>query len=546
MTQNATQTSEATVLSFADPAPELEEILRLIFQFTEQASLSRAARVSRAWSNIALDELWRSLPSIFPLLKLLAPLEWILDPTKHQRTLCTSLVDADWDRFRGYALRVQCVNIDNALEVDLPHESAALVQMFHRTAPLLPNIETISWRFIQTKNCTSILPFIGPQLEHVTLVMERGINENEQRLLMRSLGNFVPNLRSLRLTSLTPTSDWTGFLAQSIYSWPKLVHLELPPFFLTPAVVAATASLPLLTKLNSSGWRSSYETYSTGGMNFKFTPGSFPKLDSLSFAALPNKMLQVLRSTDHVRQLQTICLDCPTFSGPWEIERVFTQLADVAQRLVDLQLVCSPVRQYRTSSSNDSLLIQTIRPLFSCTRLRRFHLVAPRFEPLTDADIVEMGKSWPAMRCLTLSPAPVADHPSGTPFSTLPAFAKNLPNLQKLRLLFDTETSEFDGNLYPTHRFKKLEVLGVGFSSVPRGKAQEIGFLLASLCQTAPAIEVGITKYHRGDDIPEPRRSELLVEWLEVGSAMDLAFRTKKSITPLLRTTGAEQGEPAL
>lgn len=535
MNQSVTQTPVPSSMNLA-PALEQIRILRLIFQFADQASLSSAARVSRAWSEIALDQLWRSLPSIFPLIKLLAPLNWILDATQYHQSLLSSLANADWHRFRGYALRVRCVNADYEFKADLPLDSAALVQMFCRTAPLLPNVQRVSWKFVQSKNCTSILPFIGPQLEKLALVMDRGIDEDEQILLMQSLRNLVPNLRSLRLASFVTAERTSTSLAALISSCPKLLHLELPAGFLTRRVVGTTARLPLLTKLNYSDWRNTCETYHQSGMYFEFTPGSFPQLDTLSFAALPNRMTKVLRSTDHIGRLQVICLDCPAFASSNQIEQVLAQLAAGAQRLVDLQLVCSPIDQLKNPHGDPSLSTEHIVPLFSCTRLERLHLVAPHFAPLTDEDVVDMGRSWPAMRSLTLCPAPLKDQHLGTGFNILSAFAENLPNLRKLGLFLGPGVSEFDGNLYPTHRFRCLETLGVGFSIVPRGKAQEVGFLLASLCQNALAIEVGITKYHRGEDIPVQQKSDLQAGWSEVNSAMNLAFRTKRSSARRLST----------
>ncbi|KAG8937724.1 hypothetical protein FRC00_001624 [Tulasnella sp. 408] len=536
--QSVSNMSSPPIPSPTDHAPgsplALEEILRLIFQFTEQA---------RVVEVITLN---------IPASQALGPIELDLgcNTASHDfyKDLLSSLIYADWNRFREYAFRVRCVKIDYALEADLPLDSAALVQMFHRTAPLLPNIETISWRFIQNQNCTSITPLIGPRLEHLALFMETEIGEKEQQLLMRSIPNLAPNLRSLRLASFVTTSSMTRHLSWLISSLPKLRHLELPAFFLPGEVVAAAAGLPLLRKLDYSGWRNTSETYNQDGMCFEFTPASFPELETLSFASLPDRMFQVLRSTVHVSRLQAIRLDCPTFSSPKDIKKVFTQLAAVAQCLVDLQLVCSPVRQLdRRYYNTPSLSTETIRPLFSCTRLKRFHLVAPHFAPLTDGNIVEMGRSWPAMRSLSLSPAP-SDGGAGTRYNMLSAFAKNLPDLQKLRLYFGGEIPEFDGELYPIHKFTKLETLGVGVSPVPRGKAQEIGFLLASLCQNGPTIEVGITKYHRGDDISEEHKSNLMAGWSEVNSAMNLAFRTKRSFARRMHRTepDAEPREQAL
>ncbi|KIO32345.1 hypothetical protein M407DRAFT_108326 [Tulasnella calospora MUT 4182] len=84
----------------------LAEILQLIFQFADQASLIAAAGVCQFWSCIALDERRKSLPSIFLLLELVAPRKWVLDPKEHHKSLMSSLAKADWSRFRKYSLRV--------------------------------------------------------------------------------------------------------------------------------------------------------------------------------------------------------------------------------------------------------------------------------------------------------------------------------------------------------------------------------------------------------------------------------------------------------
>lgn len=369
--------------------------------------------------------------------------------------------------------------------------------------------------------------------------MERDISGSEQMLVVQSLVDHSPNLRSLRLVSFTLVHGMNYSLAALISSSPKLVHLELPAFFLTPEIVTAAAELPLLTKLNYSHWTSTSETYSEYGMSFKSDAGMFQELDSLSFASLPRRVTDVLAHW-LVTQLQTISVDCPSFGSPYEIQNIFSYLAAGTERLTDVQLVCCPVPQLRNRSSNASLSTTNIRPLFSCTRLKRFHLLAPHFIPLQENDIVAMGTSWPEMRSLTLCPAPLVHRHQGTHYNMLSAIARNFPNLRKLRLYLGPGIEEFDGNLYPAYRLGRLETLGVGFSVVPRGKAQEIGFLLASLCQNSPVIEVGVTKYHRGGDLPEQERSDLLAGWSEVISAMNLAFRTKSSIAPMLRTTALD------
>ncbi|KAG9036378.1 hypothetical protein FS837_001696, partial [Tulasnella sp. UAMH 9824] len=104
---------------------------------------------------------------------------------------------------------------------------------------------------------------------------------------------------------------------------------------------------------------------------------------------------------------------------------------------------------------------------------------------------MEMGKNWPVMDSLILCPAPLVKRELGVSFNILPLFAKSFPNIRELQLFFGTEVPEFDGDLYPTYRFKKLGILGVGLSRIPNGQTRNIGFLLASICQHPPLIKFG-------------------------------------------------------
>ncbi|KAG8900481.1 hypothetical protein FRC01_010121, partial [Tulasnella sp. 417] len=106
-----------------------------------------------------------------------------------------------------------------------------------------------------------------------------------------------------------------------------------------------------------------------------------------------------------------------------------------------------------------------------------------------DEDVAEMGNNWPAMSDLTLCHAPHVKRDLGVDFSILSSFAKSFPNLQELRLFFGKEVLPFDGDLYPDHRFRMLKTLGVGLSPIPRSGTRDIGFLLASLCQSPPSVE---------------------------------------------------------
>ncbi|KAG8903364.1 hypothetical protein FRC01_009222 [Tulasnella sp. 417] len=546
MDQNAANESPPHVPGPTGLAPDcplaLEEILRLVLQFADQASLVAVATVCHAWSRIALDERWKSLPSIFPLLMLVAPREWILDPVDHRQNLMSSLAKADWGRFRKYSSRVRSVGVGHAVKLDLPVDSAALVHMFHGQSPLLPNIKTVSWRFNQSKNCMSIVPFTGPQLENLFLEIDEGVDHAGQSLLLQSLTDRMPTLKFLRLMSLGVAHHISTSLASLISSLPKLTHLELPPFFHTHEIVAATAQLPSLTNFSYSDSMDPTKNYHESGMCFEFISGSFTQLEILCFGSLPNRMGEILQSTDHVGRLRAVLLNCPAYNSPQEIENVFATLASGARRLTQVHLACCPIPELAVSSSKDSLSIKNLRPLFACNQLRSFRLQAPHFTPLKDEDVVEMGKNWPAMCNLILCPAPLLNKDQGVGFDILPSFAQSFPSLRELRIFFGKEVPEFDGELYPPYQFTKLEILGFGRSPIPRHKARDVGFLIASLCQRPPSIQSGSNTNNTGGSFP------VWSAYSEVESNMKLAFRIKNAVARRLDSAGsaAELGQGTL
>ncbi|KAG8891533.1 hypothetical protein FRC01_014649, partial [Tulasnella sp. 417] len=125
-------------------------------------------------------------------------------------------------------------------------------------------------------------------------------------------------------------------LASFISSSQKLIGINLPAFFLTEEVVGAVAKLPLIESLDY--WFGTEETYEESGICFEFTPGSFPQLEILAFAALPTRMAKVLQATDHVGKLQKIHLDCPAYYSLQEIETVFANVAAGARCLSDVTM----------------------------------------------------------------------------------------------------------------------------------------------------------------------------------------------------------------
>ncbi|KIO26779.1 hypothetical protein M407DRAFT_23974, partial [Tulasnella calospora MUT 4182] len=105
------RTSNCSMMSNSRLPPE---VLYIIFALLQDSLKDRAAAalVCRSWSDAALDELWRSLPSFLPLLKLLGPFSYInqLALTQAPQTHPTAQT---WDRFKCYGARVREIIFDD-------------------------------------------------------------------------------------------------------------------------------------------------------------------------------------------------------------------------------------------------------------------------------------------------------------------------------------------------------------------------------------------------------------------------------------------------
>ncbi|KAG8914954.1 hypothetical protein FRC00_009306 [Tulasnella sp. 408] len=83
------------------------ELTAQIFTFADEGSFANAARSCTGLKEFALDRLWKEMPSLLPLLRLLDELTY----TSNGWNFTNGLANADWDKFRSYAERVRGVTV---------------------------------------------------------------------------------------------------------------------------------------------------------------------------------------------------------------------------------------------------------------------------------------------------------------------------------------------------------------------------------------------------------------------------------------------------
>ncbi|KZT08376.1 uncharacterized protein LAESUDRAFT_748894 [Laetiporus sulphureus 93-53] len=201
----------------------------------DRVALARAARVCKAFSDAALDVLWRRLDSIVPLLALFSSFIRVpMDDNKvvdehdernHIYTICGETSNDDWTRFGSYAKRVRAVSCDPCRV-----EQSLFFYLSHRNfgRPLLPLVREIEWHAVDIIMDASVLTLVAPSLRRLTINFSRDKNTTGTRrncllkTLLTEISSIASNVEELKIThfddlrSITPVLGFAQLRKLSI------------------------------------------------------------------------------------------------------------------------------------------------------------------------------------------------------------------------------------------------------------------------------------------------------------------------------------------
>ncbi|KAG8968652.1 hypothetical protein FRC05_001458 [Tulasnella sp. 425] len=531
----ANEAGVSTKMARVDPLA-IPELLVNILSFASNSTLASCAVVCKPWSRVALDELWRNLDSVFPLLELVVDMEMLRDldsptPTVSQR-LSSKLSRVDWSRFQVYAGRVRRLSYDDedlyrddSTVPRLPSKAIAML-CFHRPSgiALLPNLETLKWS--SSRSATAILPFLSPQVTSLEVELTGKVQAVND--FFYALAGRIPNLESFTLKTAIRALDIEDSLQRVISTWTSLETLKVPPYYLRPSILGAVASLPNLTTLEQD--YTHCPPYDMATMLQELPPDALPKLENFGFNGNPASATQLAQTyPDLFARLNAIHLNAADGINDVEVLEFVGHLGISCLQLtyVSLNLCLSPI--FRREGVNP-LPVGVLEGLFPCRGLKMLEIGHPFPLTLNETDVERMATAWPNLTVFNANDEPDLSLPMrgdiGNSLSVLQAFAKHFPMMAELGLFFaQDEVPTFSGDLYPEFEFHRLEGLCVGVSAVPGGKLHDVGFLIASLCKVEPEIRSGVSNWYVGLDRPEWEEHER--QWEETSKFLEFAMRTK-------------------
>ncbi|KAG8900850.1 hypothetical protein FRC00_010818 [Tulasnella sp. 408] len=530
-----------TTFSVTARALSIPELLSLVFSFSGKPELASSARVCKSWKDTALDELWRDLDSIFPLLELVLDVD-LLDsvsrnqnPSAHE-AVSSALVNADWSRFHSHAKRVQSLAFDDSADYrgteEMPGLESSVIGIIclHYTyGPiLLPHLRKAKWSI--ERYALPILPFLSKDLAHLDLELY----ESSDTLLKEAFDAFrnrTLNLKTFRFYTYEggPTSE--AALGPWLETMKTLEKVMLPDYYLTAQVLTRIAALPELRVIDRVHVEYKLPLrYNDARMAGSLPSGSFPRLAEITLPETPAAAKRLLfDSHTYFSGLTRLDLNADKDIKADHVIAFTQDLAAHCPNITTIGLALSLRSAFRDQGVS-VLPVEILESLYPCKHLTSLRIGYPLPLKFGPTDVENMGCAWSKMTQLSLCAEPdfsfSVSEDMGVTVDILPSFALHMPNLRTLGLYFNSQDQiTFEGHLYYTCQFNQLDELHVGYSSIPKSQVRELGFYLASLCSRDVNVRYGNKVLLRNSPPPDEERHE--AAWQAVKEMMSFAMQIK-------------------
>ncbi|KAF9484254.1 hypothetical protein BDN70DRAFT_825915 [Pholiota conissans] len=378
-------------------------------------TLLRLALTCKAFLEPALDRLWRSLDSLFPLLKIL-PAFGKSDGTY---VLRGTISEADWARFDWYARRIRKFSYmrdPDSLDIAM-HVYFRLAQLC--SSPILPSLRHLQCPSTSQGDflISGICLFLSPSLQ--TLEFEN-ISSVEDKLCGTALYTLFSDGAQMEKIVLRGRGLSKDTLSLAI-RFEGLRELELQGMGLS-------LDMQILEEIGKLPW--------LVDLAIDFTNSSITPLDK-DIGLRDLKSLMITASIPFVQAflphiltttLETFVAVAPSTSAD---KKEF--LEDIVSRWKDTLRRIALVHQQEENV--EELNLSVLSPLLPLRKLTYLRIEGYAME-LTDNNIENFARAWPDMITLLL-PFISSGHPRPT-ITSLRTLARMLPGLRHLRIPLNT------------------------------------------------------------------------------------------------------------
>ncbi|KAG6902354.1 hypothetical protein C0995_001151 [Termitomyces sp. Mi166 len=473
----------------------IPELLDMVFQFLDDTSNASNARVSKHWSEIALDVMWKEVLNLHRLFSLLAPLE---KSGSGSYKFVRPLESSDWVRFERYRRRVRKLIYSTSQTKHVLHHSVFDDVARSRTSlDILPNMHAFYW----DGSLTLCVIFMHKNIKSFGLGLARETLSKSSQIacVFEDVVTRMPKISSIDLRFEFSVRLIEEDVIRLFSNLPNLHTIILPRFCLT-AKIAETVSR--LGKLQTLEYQ--YHWYQGRGdpddikdFRPRLIEGSFPSLFDFSTTITFTDATKFLTIPFSPSNLTIMYLDSPAMETPSTLSAFLNTIPEACPLVKSLTVVSAPSDgpEFTPPGKEDCVTIDVLRPLFKCPNLTSFEIEHHYPLHLELSDIEEIATSWPGVERLMLNNQPRYLENSNLTLRALLPFARHCPKLRMLGLFMNATTTDFpapdSSSVYQLPTFRSLYRLSVGVSLIQEEGA--VALFLSQMCPLYCEIEMGVT-----------------------------------------------------
>ncbi|KZT39032.1 hypothetical protein SISSUDRAFT_699036 [Sistotremastrum suecicum HHB10207 ss-3] len=401
------------------------ELVAMAFQHLSENDLASCARVNRFISEHALDLLYSNSPYLTEFLKILAPMEHLID-FSNDRDLSIlrfvrPLTPTDWDRFRHYSPRVRRLSEEYFSGIDdLSRESMLdLISTIPAGEAIFPFLHTLEW--LSATNLTR--PFVTSLCHETILNVEfsTATDDFEWGAFLKHLVRQCPNIESL---GFWPGPSWYDQIEvdfhSAIKSLPRLHTLDTCDTLVTPEVLQELSHRPHFLNLWSCAFRAEEIPVHDPSEQMLDHQGAFPALSNV--AGICSRIMRLPKDV----------LEGPSLT---HLNVYVVDESNIPDLLALVSASCIKLRHFSLmtaprSISNTAFTADTLKPLLALQYIEVFvvdHSVPPR---INDEDLDVFARSFPRLQHFELCP-----RAEGEPQIQSPTLASLIPFAKHCRRL---------------------------------------------------------------------------------------------------------------
>ncbi|KAF8157430.1 hypothetical protein K438DRAFT_1986551 [Mycena galopus ATCC 62051] len=414
-----------------------------------RGTLASLARVSRFFSEPALDLLWKHQCTLTHLLVCMSPDLWDMKHSGRYETYITArraIEPEDWKRFHVYARRIRTLTISDSKchdEFDTWSPVFEMLAVSRPEEPLFPNLQHLSWT-VDMRWSPYVHLCLGPRLESFTFGFFARATE---LAIIPMLPTRCPMLTCIKFEVLWDLD--VHCRAQSLMI-SQLGHLrEITLGGVNQSAFEHLSRLPTLESLQILNEPEFIPTCSGPRTQ------RFPRLRRLKFRVVSSQFIGAFLDINDNWSLTSItCI----VKEPADNASVYAVLAAKCDHHTLVELILLDFDP-DVLPANSRITIDLLRHLFCFGAMQRVMLAPAAGFDLDDNNIEVIARAWPQVQFLHLRGSAFRCPPSRVTLAGLRVLARHCENLVSLRISFNASlVPEDDHNLALVQQRKLLSL----------------------------------------------------------------------------------------